>query len=234
MKGKFFCTLFVSIFVMGFYLKAQQNIHSQSTIYEWPADPLVRTKLDKWQDQKFGMIIHWGLYAVPGIIESWSICSEDWIERDSASSYPEYKKWYWGLQKDFNPVNFDPDQWAKAASDAGMKYVVFTTKHHDSFNMFDTKQTDFKISNGPFGKDPRADVAKYVFDAFRKKGFMIGAYFSKPDWHSENYWWPKYATPDRNNNYDIRRYPWRWISTMEGGFLSPVCRPASKNSFDLR
>jgi alpha-L-fucosidase len=211
MKGKFIFILFLSIAVMAaFYSKAQQNIHSQSTVYEWPADPLVRSKLDKWQDQKFGMLIHWGLYAVPGIIESWSICSEDWIERDSTSNYSDYKKWYWGLQKDFNPVNFNPDQWAKAGKDAGMRYVVFTTKHHDGFNMFDTKQSDFKISNGPFGNNPKANVAKYVFDAFRKNDFMIGAYFSKPDWHSENYWWPKYATPDRNNNYDIRKFPWRW------------------------
>jgi alpha-L-fucosidase len=211
MKGKIICILLLLIaLIPPFWAKAQQNIHAQSTTYEWPADPLVKAKLDKWQDQKFGMIIHWGLYAVPGIIESWSICSEDWIERDSSSSYPDYKRWYWGLQKDFNPVNFDPGQWAKAAKDAGMKYVVFTTKHHDGFNMFDTKQSDFKITNGPFAGNPKANVAKYVFDAFRKNDFMIGAYFSKPDWHSENYWWPKYATPDRNNNYDIRKFPWRW------------------------
>jgi alpha-L-fucosidase len=88
--------------------------------------------------------------------------------------------------------------------------MVFTTKHHDGFNMFDTRQTDFKITNGPFKDNPKADVAKYVFEAFRKEGFMIGAYFSKPDWHSEYYWWPRYATPDRNNNYDIRKFPWRW------------------------
>jgi alpha-L-fucosidase len=91
-----------------------------------------------------------------------------------------------------------------------MRYLVFTTKHHDGFSMFDTKETDFKISAGPFKRNPKADVAKYVFDAFRKENFMIGAYFSKPDWHSEYYWWPKYATADRNNNYDIRKYPWRW------------------------
>ena len=91
-----------------------------------------------------------------------------------------------------------------------MKYLVFTTKHHDGFNMFDTKQTDFKISAGPFKNNPKSDVAKYVFEAFRKKGFMIGAYYSKPDWHSEYYWWPRYATPDRYNNYDIRKFPWRW------------------------
>ncbi|RXF69712.1 alpha-L-fucosidase [Arcticibacter tournemirensis] len=188
----------------------QQNVHPQSTHYEWPTDPLVKQKLDKWQDQKFGMIIHWGLYAVPGMIESWALCSEDWIERDSTQSYDDFKKWYWGLSKGFNPVKFNPEQWAKAGKDAGMRYLVFTTKHHDGFCMFDTKQTDFSIAKGPFKNNPRADVAKYVFDAFRKQGFMIGAYFSKPDWHTEYYWWPKYATPDRNNNYDIRKHPWRW------------------------
>ncbi len=76
--------------------------------------------------------------------------------------------------------------------------------------MFDTKQSDFKITSGPFANNPRADVTKYIFDAFRNEGFMIGAYFSKPDWHTEYYWWPKYATADRNNNYDIRKYPTRW------------------------
>jgi alpha-L-fucosidase len=199
--------------------KAQQNIHPQSTQYEWPTDEKVKAKLNKWQDQKFGMIIHWGLYAVPGIIESWNLCNEDWINRpDSNMSYDDYKKWYWGLKKDFNPIKFDPESWANAGKKAGMKYVVFTTKHHDGFCMFDTKQTDFKISNGPFGGNPKADVAKYVFDAFRKNDFMIGAYFSKPDWHSENYWWPKYATANRNNNYDIRQFPWRWNKFKEYTF----------------
>jgi alpha-L-fucosidase len=153
---------------------------------------------------------------VPGIIESWNLCNEDWINRpDSNQAYEDYKKWYWGLQKDFNPVKFNPGSWAKAGKDAGMKYLVFTTKHHDGFCMFDTKQTDFSIANGPFKNNPKADVAKYVFDAFRKNDFMIGAYFSKPDWHTENYWWPKYATANRNNNYDIRQYPWRWNKFKE-------------------
>jgi alpha-L-fucosidase len=189
---------------------AQGNLHHQSSTYEWPKDQAVAEKLEQWRDLKFGMIIHWGLYAVPGIIESWALCSESWIERDSTVAYDDFKKWYWGLSKEFNPVGFDPDQWAQAANDAGMKYVVFTTKHHDGFSMFDTKQTDFKISSGPFANHPKANVAKHVFASFRNKGFMIGAYFSKPDWHCEYYWWPKYATADRNNNYDIRRYPWRW------------------------
>jgi alpha-L-fucosidase len=207
--NKLFLLLFLAAACFGKSL-AQNNIHHQSTQYQWPEDPLVMQKLDQWRDQKFGMIIHWGLYAVPGIIESWSLCNESWIDRDSASSYDKYKDWYWGLKKDFNPVKFNPEQWALAAKNAGMRYVVFTTKHHDGFNMFDTRETNFKITDGPFRDNPRADVTRFVFEAFRKQDFMIGAYFSKPDWHSEYFWWPKYATPDRNVNYDIKKYPWRW------------------------
>ena len=108
-------------------LSAQENVHPQSTKYEWPAEADVKAKLDKWQDQKFGIIIHWGLYAVPGIMESWNLCSEDWIERDSTITYEDYKKWYWGQMKNFNPVNFNPDDWAKVAKDAGMRYLVGST-----------------------------------------------------------------------------------------------------------
>jgi alpha-L-fucosidase len=198
------------LFIMGTAAAQEQTIHPQSTEYQWPTDKQVQQKLEQWRDQKFGMIIHWGLYAVPGMIESWALCSEEWITRDSNQSYADFKNWYWGLKKDFNPTQFNPDQWATAARNAGMRYLVFTTKHHDGFCMFDTKETDFKISNGPFASHPKANVAKHVFDAYRKQGFMIGAYFSKPDWHSEYYWWPTYATPDRNNNYDIRKFPWRW------------------------
>ncbi|WP_443939998.1 alpha-L-fucosidase [Pedobacter sp. MW01-1-1] len=209
MKLKYFFALSLSIWLSKSI--AQDNgIHPQSEKYDWPTDPTVKQKLDTWQDKKFGMIIHWGIYAVPGIVESWSICSESWIGRDSTIAYDDYKKWYFGLKDQFNPTKFNPEQWAKAGKSAGMNYLVFTTKHHDGFAMFDTKQSDFSIAKGPFASNPRADVAKYVFDAFRKEGFMIGAYFSKPDWHTEYYWWPKYATADRNNNYDIRKYTWRW------------------------
>ncbi len=192
-------------------VKAQEdNVHRTSSKYQAPKDPLVKEKLEKWQDQKFGVIIHWGIYAVPGIIESWSINSEDWIERDSTMSYNEYKEWYWGLSKAFNPVRFNPEKWAEVSKKAGMRYLVFTTKHHDGFNMFDTKQSNYKITSGPFKNHPKANVAKEVFEAYRAEDFMIGAYFSKPDWHSQYYWWDKYATPNRNNNYDIGKNEWRW------------------------
>ena len=131
--------------------------------------------------------------------------------------YVEYKKAYEALQTTFNPVKFDPERWAKAAKDAGMKYVVFTTKHHDGFSMFDTKQTDYRITSPktPFSSNPRADVTRGIFDAFRAQGFMVGAYFSKPDWHSPDYWWPYFATPDRNPNYDIKKYPDRWTRFVD-------------------
>lgn len=208
----------ISFFIISFLalasfincVQAQSFVHKQSSSYQYPTDPLVLSKLDKWQDKKFGIMIHWGIYAVPGIVESWTLCSEDWVGRDSTMSYNDHKKWYWSLSQIFNPIRFDPQQWASISEAAGMKYLVFTTKHHDGFCMYNTKETDYSIAKGPFRNHPKADVAKHVFAAYRDKGFLIGAYFSKPDWHSQDYWWDMYSTPNRNNNYDIRKYPWKW------------------------
>lgn len=195
----------------------QGFVHQRSTDYEWPTDQQVLNKLDKWQDQKFGVLFHWGLYSVPGIVESWSICSEDvdWISRKKDLTYDEYKKWYWGLKDSLNPTQFDPGKWANIMQDAGMKYMIFTTKHHDGFCMFDSKYTDFSIANGPFATDPRKDVARHVFDAFRQKDFMIGCYFSKPDWHCEWFWNPYFATPNRRQNYKKDRHPDWWKNYQE-------------------
>ena len=199
--------------------QVQGFVHEQSkaTDYVWPTDPQVLEKLDKWQDQKFGVLFHWGLYSVPGIVESWSICSEDvdWITRKENLPYVEYKKWYFGLKDKLNPVNFNPDQWAEVMEDVGMKYMIFTSKHHDGFCMFDTKYTDFSIAHGAFKDDPRKDVARHVWDAFRKKGFMMGCYFSKPDWHTEWYWNPYYATPNRRHNYNVKLHPEWWKNYQE-------------------
>jgi alpha-L-fucosidase len=193
-------------------VRGQVFVHERSSAYVWPREANVREKLDKWQDLKFGMLIHWGLYAHLGVVESWSICAEeeDWITRDSTVPYEEYKRRYWATIHDFNPTAFDPGAWAGTGRRAGMKYVVFTTKHHDGFALFDTRLSDFSIMHGAFKENPRANVTREVFDAFREKGFMIGAYFSKPDWHSPYYWWDRYATPNRNNNYSIAKNPWRW------------------------
>ena len=179
-------------------------------------DPVVLKKLEKWQDLKFGLLMHWGHYSQWGIVESWSLCSEDvgWTRRTKGrhKNYGQYKSDYENLKTTFNPVKFNPKKWAVAAEAAGMKYVVFTTKHHDGFCMFDSNYTDYKITakDCPFSSNPKSDVTKEIFDAFRKVGLWVGAYFSKPDWHSEYYWWPYFATPDRNVNYNIEKYPERW------------------------
>src|SRR4030067_2796542 len=104
-------------------------------------DPLVLAKLARWQDWKFGLMMHWGPYSQWGVVESWSICSEDepWCRR-SMADYVEYKKAYEALPRTFNPTKFDPDAWAAAAQAAGMRDGVMTTKHHDGFTMYDTNQ----------------------------------------------------------------------------------------------
>jgi alpha-L-fucosidase len=182
-----------------------------------PEDPLVVEKLEKWQDIKFGLLMHWGAYSQWGIVESWSLCPEDhgWCERkkgENPQNYFEYKKEYEGLKKTFNPVKFNPEKWAQAAKNAGMNYVVFTTKHHDGFCMFDSKETDYKITDKdcPFHSNQKANITKEIFDAFREEGLWTGAYFSKPDWHNEHYWYPYFPPLDRNVNYDPELYPERW------------------------
>jgi alpha-L-fucosidase len=195
---------------LGFVAAGQP---SQPADADRETDPAVLKKLEWFEDLKFGLMMHWGPYSQWGVVESWTICSEDepWCRRN-LPDYVEYKRAYEALPRTFNPAKFDPAKWAAAAKAAGMRYVVFTTKHHDGFSMFDTKQTDYRIT-GPecaFRANPRADVARTVFDAFRKEGFGIGAYFSKPDWHSPDFWAPEWATPDRNVNYSIEKYPERW------------------------
>lgn len=177
-------------------------------------DPNIKAKLDKWQDLKFGLFMHWGPYGLWGVMESWTICNEEWIHRDKGrfENYDQYKEDYHNLYKQFNPMEFNPQKWVKAAREAGMRYVVFTTKHHDGFCMFDTRTTNYKITSQecPFHSHPLANVTKELFNAFRKDNFLIGAYFSKPDWYCEYYWWPYYATPDRHVNYDPTKHPERW------------------------
>jgi len=118
---------------------------------ERETDPLVLKKLEWFQDMKFGLLMHWGPYSQWGVVESWSLCPEDegWCQKKGplAGVYAEYKRAYENLKTSFNPVKFDPAAWASAAKAAGMRYVVFTTKHHDGFCMFDSKQTDYKITD---------------------------------------------------------------------------------------
>jgi alpha-L-fucosidase len=206
----FFTILFCSV-----SLTAQAIYEDERYVPE--TDPLVLDNLNEWQDKKFGLLMHWGPYSQWGIVESWSLCPEDygWCQRkkgEQPHNYYAYKQEYEGLKKSFNPVLFNPEKWAKAAKKAGMKYMIFTTKHHDGFSMFDSKYTDYKITDPEcaFSSNPRANVTAEIFNAFRDEDFWVGAYFSKPDWNHENYWDPYFPPFDRNVNYNPKLYPEKW------------------------
>ncbi len=194
------------------------NLFAQHQDYFPDPDSAIQHRLEEWKDLKFGLLMHWGTYSQWGIVESWSICPEDvgWAtgarKKGVADNYNDYVKAYENLQTTFNPVKFNPEKWAAAAKEAGMKYMVFTTKHHDGFCMFDSKYTDYKITDKktPFSSNIRSNVTKEIFSAFRNENFWIGAYFSKPDWHSDYYWWKKFPASDRNANYYIPKYPEQW------------------------
>ena len=92
---------------------AQGDIVPQADGYEWPKEKEVKARLSQWQDLKFGVLLHWGIYSVPGIVESWSICDENWIRRDTTMTYQQYIDWYNSLADRFCPRDFDPRQWAQ-------------------------------------------------------------------------------------------------------------------------
>ncbi|SDC28790.1 alpha-L-fucosidase [Paenibacillus sp. UNCCL117] len=144
-----------------------------------------REQRTRWfQQERFGMFIHWGLYAVPA--------RGEWIRGNERMSWEQYKVYF----DEFDASRYNPKEWAKAAKAAGQKYAVLTTKHHDGFCLFDSKLTDFKATNTPAGRDL---VREYV-DAFRAEGIAVGFYYSIIDWHHDDY--PGYgdkAHPDRDN-----------------------------------
>jgi len=147
-------------------------------------------RLAAWRDARFGMFIHWGPVSLKGTEIGWS--------RGAPIPIDEYDRLY----KQFNPVNFNADQWAKIAKDAGMKYMVFTTKHHDGFCMFDTKQTDYNVMNSPFGRD----VVKELAEACRKQGIAFGTYYSVCDWHHPDFPFGSPGGKTKKPHPDLDRY----------------------------
>ncbi|MFT8362288.1 MAG: alpha-L-fucosidase [Sporolactobacillus sp.] len=152
----------------------------------------------KWYvDARFGMFLHWGLYAIPG--------RGEWVRSDEYISEQEYKKYF----NEFNPEHYDPVSWAKVAKSAGMQYVILTAKHHDGFCLFDSQYTNYKSTKTPLGRD----IVREFVDAMRAEGLRVGLYYSLLDWHHEDY--PHYGDryhPMRvnsaytNEQRDFRRY----------------------------
>ncbi len=126
---------------------------------------------DWFVHDRFGMFIHFGLYALPA--------RHEWIKTNEFIPEDKYQKYF----DNFNPDLFDAREWAKKAKAAGMKYAVLTTKHHEGFCLFDSKYTDYKITNTQFGRD----LVKEYADAFRAEGLHVGFYYSLIDWHHPDF-----------------------------------------------
>ena len=124
-----------------------------------------------WTDARFGMFIHWGLYALPA--------RHEWVKNAERMTNEQYQKYF----EMFNPDLYDPKEWARQAKAAGMKYVVLTAKHHEGFCLFDSKFTDYKATNTPIAKD----LIKEYVEAFRAEGLKVGFYYSLIDWHHPDY-----------------------------------------------
>jgi alpha-L-fucosidase len=133
--------------------------------------PAAPDAIRRWQDMRFGMFIHWGPVSITGREIGWSRGAETPVEV------------YDDLYRQFNPKQFNAEEWARIARDAGMKYLVLVTKHHDGFSMWDTQQTDYNIMRTPFARD----VVKELSAACKKYGIAFGTYYSVCDWHHPDF-----------------------------------------------
>ncbi len=138
-------------------------------------------RLAWWREARFGMFIHWGPVSLKGTEIGWSRGGER--RGTGGAPGPIPVDVYDNLYKEFNPTEFNAKEWVEIAKKAGMKYLVFTTRHHDGFSMFDTALSDYKITNSPFKRDVVAELAQACHEA----GMPLGFYYSPPDWHNPDY-----------------------------------------------
>src|SRR5262245_28872875 len=136
-------------------------------------------RMDWWRDARFGLFLHWGLYSIPAGEWNGRTDHAEWIRTTAQIPLAEYDQ----LVAKFNPVKFDARAWVAAAKAAGMRYVVITSKHHDGFCLFDSKQTDFDVMSTPFARDPLKELAA----ACREAGLKLCFYHSIMDWHHPDY-----------------------------------------------
>ena len=132
-----------------------------------------------WREARFGLFIHWGLYAIPAGEWSGETNHAEWIRTTARIPLEVYDR----LVDRFNPIKFDAEKWIRMAEEAGMKYIVITSKHHDGFCLFDSRQTDFDVMSTPFGRD----ILKELSEACRRAGITICWYHSIMDWHHPDY-----------------------------------------------
>jgi alpha-L-fucosidase len=140
-------------------------------------------RLDWYKAAKFGLFVHWGPYSIAGVEASWPIMAPELAAIAFGEQHAISEADYVSLAQRFNPTSFDPQAWAKSAKGAGMRYLVFTAKHHDGFCMFDAPGTEYKITNTPYGRDLCAELAEACAEA----DLGLGFYYSPPDMHHYGY-----------------------------------------------
>jgi len=203
--------------------KRQEALREEAAGYRYPQSPAVLEQLERYQDQKFGLMIHWGLYNQMGMKESWPLVDAfPWTKWQfkPGTTHKEVKEMYDQLHRGFLPLRFDPQEWADIAYKAGFRYLVFTAKHHDGFCMWDTATTDYKVTGSevPWRNNKNADITKVLFDAFRAKGMEISLYFSRADFDCPYYWEEGYADKEgtrRVPSYDPEEKPELWKKFQE-------------------
>lgn len=165
----------------------------KSEIIKLPFTPGDPNRCEWFTAARFGMFIHWGLYAIPA--------RGEWVMQTEEIPLKKYEKYF----HEFNPVNYDPRTWARLAKEAGMKYVVLTTKHHDGFCLFDSKLTTYKATNT---KAKRDLIREYV-DALRAEGLKVGFYYSLLDWHHPHYTVDSVHAQRNDGNVKAEKRDWR-------------------------
>ena len=137
-------------------------------------------RMEWWRQGRFGMFIHWGLYAIPAGEWDGKTNYAEWILTNAQIPVAEYEK----FAPQFNPVKFDAAAWVRMAKDAGMKYIVITSKHHDGFCLYDSDATDYTVMKAaPF----KRDILKELTDECNKQGIRMCFYYSIMDWHHPDY-----------------------------------------------
>lgn len=136
-------------------------------------------RMDWWREARFGLFIHWGLYSIPAGEWKGRTDHAEWIRESAQIPLEQYDEFV----SQFNPVNFNADEWVAMAKNAGMKYIVITSKHHDGFCLFDSKETDFDVMSTPF----KRDILRELSDACAKQGITLCFYHSIMDWHHPDY-----------------------------------------------
>ena len=204
----------------------QTGVHNFTAVdkYVKPDSKVIQDKIEWFKDMKIGYMMHFGVFNQIGFVESWALSDEvdgDYWSHEGIdwTSVKNFKNEYVNLNKTFNPLRLDPERSANFIKNLGFEYVILPTKHHDGFCMWDTKQTDYKVTHldCAYSVNKNADIFKALTCEFHKLNMPVGAYFSKPDWNCKDYWDEDVlkGVTEHNVSYSVKDNPKKWNDFVE-------------------